>query len=144
MTLTLRRAGVASMALAAVVAVGACGADDGAQAPEQAETTTGPDTSAAGSSEASSRAEAVPRRTATERDFLDELSGFGFPTDMTASTTVEVGIGICQSIADGADDDTILDSIRPLTSAIAAQDPEMDTAEVGRGLVDASRTHLCD
>lgn len=144
MTLTLRRAGVVSMVLATAVSVGACGADNGENSPEQAETTTGPDTSAAGNSEASSRADAAPQRTATEREFLEELSDFGFPTGMTASTTVEVGIGICQSIADGADDETILDGIRPLTSAIAAQDPEMDTAEVGRGLVDASRTHLCD
>lgn len=144
MTLTLRRAGVASMVLATALVVGACASDDAAGAPEQSETTTGSDTVATGRSEASARADAVPQRTPDEMEFLDQLSDFGFPTDMTSSTTVEVGIGICQSIADGADDDTILNRIRPLTSAIAAQDPDLDTAEVGHGLVDASRTHLCD
>lgn len=84
-----------------------------------------------------------PTRTEDERQFLDALAAFGLPTEMTAATTVEVGIGICQGIADGADDDTILDRIRPLTSAIAAQEADHDTTEVGRAIVDASRAHLC-
>lgn len=87
---------------------------------------------------------AGPARTGPEQDFLDQLAVFGVPTDMTADTTVEVGIGICQGIADGADTETVLDRIRPLSSAIAAHDAERDTAEVGRAIVDASRTHLCD
>ena len=82
-------------------------------------------------------------RTEPEQDFLVQLAAFGVPTDMTADTTVEVGIGICRGIADGADTETILDRIRPLSSAIAAHDPERDTAEVGRAIVEASRTHLC-
>ena len=85
-----------------------------------------------------------PARTEGERHFLDDLAAFGLPTEMTAATTVEVGIGICEGIADGADDETILDRIRPLTSAMAAQDSGRDTAEVGRAIVDASRAHLCE
>ena len=144
MTFTPCRAGVASMALATALAVGACGSEDIEESPEAARTTTGPASEASGTSSASALTAATSQRSRVEQEFLDELSGFGFPTDMTASTTVEVGIGICQGIADGADDDTILDRIRPLTGAIAAQDPERDSAEVGRSLIDASRTHLCD
>lgn len=144
MTFTLRCSGVASMALATALALGACGADDAEETPEAASTTTGPATAAAGTSSGSTLADAASRRSPAEQEFLDELSGSGFPTDMTASTTVEVGIGICQSIADGADDDTILDRIRPFTGAIAAQDPERDSSEVGRSFIDSSRTHLCD
>ncbi|MBB1030818.1 hypothetical protein G6027_07920 [Dietzia sp. SLG310A2-38A2] len=84
-----------------------------------------------------------PARNGSEQDFLDDLTAFGLPPEMTAATTVEVGIGICRGISDGADTDTILDHLRPLTSSIAAQDPERDTAEVGRALIDASRAHLC-
>ncbi|HMT48898.1 DUF732 domain-containing protein [Dietzia sp. UBA5065] len=86
---------------------------------------------------------AEPIRTNSETHFLDELTAIGIPTGMSADTTVEVGIGICRSIAHGAGLETILDRIRPLTSAIAAQDTRLDTAEVGRAIVDASRTHLC-
>lgn len=86
---------------------------------------------------------AGPARTEPEQEFLDQLTVSGVPTDMTAETTVEVGLGICRGIADGADTETILDRIRPLSSAIAAQAPERDTAEVGRAIIDASRTHLC-
>lgn len=82
-------------------------------------------------------------RTEHEQEFLNDLTAFGLPTDKTADTTVEVGIGICRGITGGADTDAILDRIRPLTSAIAAHDAERDTAEVGRAIVDASRTHLC-
>lgn len=144
MTVTPCRAGVASMVLATALALGACGSEDVEESPEAARTNTGPATVAAGTSSDSSSTAATSQRSRAEQEFLDELTGFGFPTDMTAGTTVEVGIGICQSIADGADDDTILDRIRPLTGAIAAQDPERDTAEVGRSFIDASRTHLCD
>ncbi|MDV8001735.1 DUF732 domain-containing protein [Rhodococcus sp. IEGM 1408] len=84
-----------------------------------------------------------PARTAPEQEYLDQLAAFGVPTDMTSETTVEVGLGICRGIADGADTETILDRIRPLSSAIAAQDTRRDTAEVGRAIIDASRTHLC-
>jgi hypothetical protein len=62
---------------------------------------------------------------------------------MSAETIVEVGIGVCRGEADGADTETILDRLRPLTGAIAAQEPELDTTEVGRAIVEASRTHLC-
>lgn len=84
-----------------------------------------------------------PARTGSEQDFLDQLTASGLPTEMTAATTVEVGLGICRSISDGADTETILDHLRPLTSAIAAQDADRDTAGVGRALIDASRAHLC-
>ena len=83
-------------------------------------------------------------RTDGEQAFLDDLAGFGLPTGMSANTTVEVGIGICQNIDDGTDTDTILDHIRPLSSAIAAQSAQHNTDRVGRAIVEASRTHLCD
>lgn len=116
-------------------------------AQESAEPTSNADTVVADpavADRAPAGAERGPTRTEDERQFLDELTAFGLPTEMTAATTVEVGIGICQGIDDGADVETILDRIRPLTSAIAAQDSDRDTAEVGRAIVDASRAHLCD
>lgn len=82
-------------------------------------------------------------RTDGEQAFLDDLTQFGLPTGMSADTTVEVGIGICQNIDGGADTDTILDHIRPLSSAIASQSADHDTDRVGRAIVEASRTHLC-
>ena len=82
-------------------------------------------------------------RTDNEQAFLDELTEFGLPTGMSADTTVEVGIGICQNIDDGAGTDTILDHIRPLSSAIATQSADHDTDRVGRAIVAASRAHLC-
>lgn len=82
-------------------------------------------------------------RTQDEQGYLEELSRLGLPARTAADTTVEVGIGICRTIADGADTDTILDGIRPLSSALAAQSGERDTQEAGRALVDASRAHLC-
>lgn len=85
-----------------------------------------------------------PLRSGEERAFLADLAGLGLPTEMTAETTLEVGLGICRGIDDGADTETILDRIRPLTSAIASQNDEWDTAGVGRALIDASRAHLCD
>lgn len=83
-------------------------------------------------------------RTHSEQAFLDELDEIGLPTGMSADTTVEVGIGICQNIEDGVDTDTILDHIRPLTSAIATQSADQDTDRVGRAIVEASRANLCD
>ncbi|WP_010542538.1 DUF732 domain-containing protein [Dietzia alimentaria] len=144
MTFALRRVGVGTMVLLTAITMVACNSDHVEGAPEASRTTTGPATVTAGASPASAPADTTSRWSPAEREFLDDLSGFGFPTDMTASTTVEVGIGICHSIADGADDDTILDRIRPLTSAIAAQHPDRESAEVGQKLIDASRTRLCE
>lgn len=144
MTFTPRRVGVGTMVLLTALTMVACSSDDVEGPPEAARTTSGPATVTAGASPASAPADTTSRWSPAEREFLDDLSGFGFPTDMTASTTVEVGIGICHSIADGADDDTILDRIRPLTSAIAAQHPDRESAEVGQKLIDASRTRLCE
>ncbi|AWH95278.1 DUF732 domain-containing protein [Dietzia psychralcaliphila] len=133
----------AASALFALMAVsaGCAAADEVPDRTVKAET--------AGQGAATSESEPVdgsargPARNGSEQEFLDDLTAFGLPTEMTAATTVEVGIGICRSITDGADTDTILDRIRPLTSAIAAQDAERDTAEVGRAIIDASRAHLC-
>ncbi len=83
-------------------------------------------------------------RSASEQAFLDDLTEFGLPTGMSADTTVEVGLGICDTIADGAGTDVILTHIRPLSSAIASQSAEHDSDRVGRAIVEASRTHLCD
>lgn len=82
-------------------------------------------------------------RTRSEQAFVNELSRLGLPTHSAAGTTIEVGIGICRSLAEGEQTDVILDRIRPLTSVLAAQHSERDTDEVGRSLVDASRSHLC-
>lgn len=130
---------LAASALIAVAAAGGCGTR--AEAPVDSVSSVAeprPVTSA----QTGARDRPDPR-TDDEQEFLAELSGFGLPTEMTAVTTIEVGAGICGGIADGADDETILERIRPLTSAIAAQNPDLDTAEVGRAIVDASRTHLC-
>lgn len=83
-------------------------------------------------------------RPSGERAYLDSLSQQGLPGQTAVGTTVEVGLGICQSLSEGADTSTILDRIRPLTSALAAQTGAPDTEELGRAFVDASRTHLCD
>ena len=85
----------------------------------------------------------TPTPTGPERAFLDDLVDSGLPADLTSETSVEVGIGICRSLDDGVGQDVILNRLRPLTTAIAAQSPDRDTAEVGRALVRASRTHLC-
>ncbi|UVE95135.1 DUF732 domain-containing protein [Dietzia sp. B32] len=130
----------ALVALAAVA--GACGT--GAEDPAGTMSTVAASGFGSESSEQLPPEDRIDTRTDEEQAFLADLSGFGLPTEMTAATTVEVGVGICRGIADGADTETILDRIRPLTSAIAAQTPDLDTAEVGRAIVDASRTHLCD
>ncbi|MDX2357235.1 DUF732 domain-containing protein [Dietzia sp. PP-33] len=135
---------VAATTLSALLAVSAaCGGAEVAPERTVRAETAGQTTDVSGPAPTSSSATS-PVRDGSEQHFLDDLAAFGLPTGMTAATTVEVGIGICRSIADGADTETILDRIRPLTSAIAAQDPERDTAEVGRAIVDASRAHLCD
>src|SRR5699024_6998665 len=82
-------------------------------------------------------------RTQDERGFLDELSRLGLPVRTAADTTVEVGNGICRTLDEGVDTVAILDGIRPISSALAAQSGERDAQEAGRALVDASRTHLC-
>ena len=143
MTSILRRVGVGTMALLTAFTLGACNSNDVEVAPEAAGATS-PVTVSAGASPAYAPADTTSQWSPAEQEFLDDLSGFGFPTDMTASTTVEVGVGICHSIADGADNDTILDRIRPLTSAIAAQNPDHESAEVGQKLIEASRSRLCD
>lgn len=131
---------LAASALVAVAAAGGCGTR--AEAPVDSVSAVAeprPVTSA----QTGARDRPDPR-TDDEQEFLAELSGFGLPTEMTAVTTIEVGVGICDGIDDGADTETILDRIRPLTSAIAAQSADLDSAGVGRAILDASRTHLCD
>lgn len=135
-----RRGAASTIVALTAVAVSACGAP----APDTADTTpvaAAPETVAA--AEVDDRAPAPVNRTESERAFLDELVGSGLPADLTTDTTVEVGIGICQGIADGIDTESVLDHLRPLTTAIAAQSSGRNTAEVGRTLIEASRTHLC-
>lgn len=127
---------VAPVLVSLALAVGACG-----HAEESAQTT--PDSPAARSESDEVSRPAPEARTNSERAFLVELTEFGLPTGMSADTTVEVGVGICQNIDDGVDTDTILDHIRPLSSAIATQSTDHDTDRVGRAIVEASRTHLC-
>lgn len=130
----------ASPLVAAAVVVGACGTATEEPASTMSAAAV-PDSVTSTQSAAPAR---IDTRTDAEREFLADLSGVGLPTEMTAATTIEVGFGICRGIADGADTETVLDRIRPLTSAIAAQSPDLDSAAVGRAIVDASRTHLCD
>ena len=40
--------------------------------------------------------------------YLAELTELGLPTGLSADTAVEVGVGICRKISDGADTATIL------------------------------------
>lgn len=136
---------LATTALLAVTAVAAaCGdAADGSDA-NGSTTAASPETVAADTSVGARPGTGGPLRTEEERTFLADLAGLGLPTEMTAETTLEVGLGICRGIDDGADTETVLDRIRPLTSAIASQNDEWDTARVGRALIDASRAHLCD
>ncbi len=140
---------------AALVAVGcafataACGAG-GPEVQTDGTATTSGDVLERGAAAPTDRAPAVSHgdtsgsgRSEPEQEFLGQLSALGVPTDMTADTTVEVGIGICRGLADGVETETILDRIRPLSSAIAAHHAELDSAGVGRAIVDASRAHLC-
>lgn len=140
MTLVSERALVTPVLLALVFSVAAC-----AQAEDPArEAATHEPASSSSAAETPAPQPEPEQRTDSERQFLDELTGFGLPTGMSAETTIEVGIGICESIADGATTDTILDHIRPLSSAIAAQSDDHDNNRVGLAIVEASRSHLCD
>lgn len=140
MRMVSERVMVVPVLLALAVTAGAC--TQAEETPSQPTTQAPPAVSS--SSTVSETAAPPEERTDGEREFLDELAEFGLPTGMSAETTVEVGIGICESIAGGADTDTILDHIRPLSSAIASQSDDHDTDRVGRAIVEASRTHLCD
>lgn len=130
---------VAPALLALTLALGACG-----HAEEPAATTVPSPAPASARDEVTRPAPSPEARTDSEQAFLDELTEFGLPTGMSADTTVEVGIGICENIDDGVDTETILDHIRPLSTAIATQSADHDTDRVGRAIVEASRTHLCD
>lgn len=133
------RTPVVSTFLALALSVTACGA-----APESGigDTVATADTGPV-SQEPVRPEEGSAGRTVHEQTFLDEVAGYGFPTDMTADTVVEVGVGICQGLAEGADDATIIERIRPLTSAIAAQNADRGPADLGRAILEASRAHLC-
>lgn len=140
MTLTPGHAGALSAVLALALGVTGC-----AQANDNtSETLPGSSASAASVTVNETTQVSAPTiRANSEQEFLDQLARFGLPTGMSSDTTVEVGIGICQNLAEGAETDTILNHIRPLSSAIAAQSDNHDTDEVGRTIVEASRTHLC-
>lgn len=139
MRILSERALVAPLLMVLALTAGGCG-----RAEEQPTGTSDSPTSETERDQGARQALAPEARTDGEQAFLDDLAQFGLPTGMSANTTVEVGIGICLKIAEGVDDETILDQIRPLSSAIASQIEDIDTAGVGRALVDASRTHLCD
>lgn len=130
---------VAPVLVTLALAVFGCG-----HAEEQPANTPGSPAAASERDEVTRAAPAPESRTDDEQAFLDELNQIGLPTGMSADTTVEVGIGICQNIDDGVDTDTILDHIRPLTSAIATRSADQDTDRVGRAIVEASRANLCD
>ena len=130
---------VAPVLVTLALAVFGCG-----HAEEQPANTPGSPAAASERDEVTRAAPVPESRTDDEQAFLDELNQIGLPTGMSADTTVEVGIGICQNIDDGVDTDTILDHIRPLTSAIATRSADQDTDRVGRAIVEASRANLCD
>ncbi|WP_223146518.1 DUF732 domain-containing protein [Dietzia sp. ANT_WB102] len=142
MTDTRYRVLAASAIVAVATVAGACGT--GGEAPDSTMSAAAAAEPGSRTSEPTPVSSRTAARTDDEQEFLADLSGFGLPTEMTADTTVEVGLGICRGIADGADTETILDRIRPLTSAIAAQSPGLDTAAVGGALIEASRNHLCE
>lgn len=132
------------LAVSVLVVVAAVSGACGSVAEDPVPTTSAVAEQAAPPPSETHAADHADTRTEKEQAFLADLSGFGLPTEMTAVTTIEVGVGICDGIDDGADTETILDRIRPLTSAIAAQSADLDSAGVGRAILDASRTHLCD
>lgn len=134
------RARVLPALLILALAAGGCGQT----AEETSETASDSPTSVKTTSAQAPADPAPETKTDAEQAFLDELTEFGLPTGMSAETTVEVGIGICQNTAEGVDTETILDQIRPLSSAIATQSTGQDTDRVGRTIVEASRAHLCD
>lgn len=141
MTRTGTRTGTAAAIVALAMLATACAGPDESADDAQHTTSSAPTSSTA--TEQHDAPASEPARARGQQAFLDDLSRLGLPTHTAADTTVEVGVGICRSIADGADSDTILDRIRPLTSALAAQSSEHDTDEVGRAFIDASRAHLC-
>lgn len=135
------RALASAAVLAAAVFATACAAPEDVPV-KTAQRTTAQDEVTTTTTE-QSETPSEPARTRDEQAFLDDLTQRGVPTDSAADTTVEVGIGICRGLSDGTNPDEILNHIRPLTSALAAQTGDRDTGEVGRALVDASRAHLC-
>lgn len=135
-----RRALLASTVITLALGAGACASTEGSPAG----TTVDSPTSEDGTDQTTPAAPSPEARTADQQAFLDDLTELGLPTGMSADTTVEVGIGICQNLDSGVDTDTILEHIRSLSSAIASQSPDHDTDRVGRAIVEASRTHLCD
>ena len=139
MRILSERALVAPLLMVLALTAGGCG-----RAEEPPTGTSDSPTSETERDQGARQALAPEARTDGEQAFLDDLAQFGLPTGMSANTTVEVGIGICQSIDDGADTDTILEHIRPLSSAIAARSADHDTDRVGRAIVEASRSQLCD
>lgn len=140
MTITPARVtAVATLALA----LAGC-AQDPASGPAPESTTTTTEGSPADTGRADGATGARDVRSRTEQAFINDLSRMGLRTDTAVDTTVEVGVGICGSLAEGEEPDVILDRLRPLTSALAAQHSDKDTDAVGRALVEASRAHLCD
>lgn len=135
-----RTGAVSALVTFAVLAAGCAAPDEAADGAQRTTSATPTTPSTTQQHETSTR---EPDRARDEQAFLDELSRLGLPTHTAADTTVEVGVGICRSITEGAGTDTILDRIRPLTSALAAQTGERDTDDVGRAFIDASRAHLC-
>ncbi|GAA3519939.1 DUF732 domain-containing protein [Dietzia aurantiaca] len=134
------RARVVPALLILALAAGACG-----QAAEETSETAADSPTSVKANGAPAPVDPAPEtRSEAEQAFLDDLAEFGLPTGMSAETTVEVGIGICENTAEGVDTETILDQIRPLSSAIATQSSDQDTDRVGRTIVEASRAHLCD
>lgn len=137
----------AAIALAAGLVGVTAAAGCASPADEPAET-TGAAASAPGGQEPADTPSGTgtgAERSSDEQAFLDDLAGRGVATDTAADTAVEVGLGICRGIAEGADPETVLDRVRPFTTALAARDGDggADAADVGRVLVDASRSHLC-
>lgn len=138
----------AAIALAAGLVGVTAAAGCASPADEPAETTGTAAASAPGGQEPADTPSGTgtgAERSSNEQAFLDDLAGRGVATDTAADTAVEVGLGICRGIAEGADPETVLDSVRPFTTALAARDGDggADAADVGRALVDASRSHLC-
>ncbi len=130
----------ACLALCALIA--GCGEPDQATpAPEQPPTTRSALTT---TPSAVGEPREQPARSAREQSFLQDLADHGIPTATSPDTAIEVGYGICHGLDEGNDPGRVLERIRPFTSALAAHTGGQDTAAVGRAVVDASRTHLCD
>lgn len=141
MIMTGPRARVSVALLTASVLASACGASEDVPVTTAQQSTVQDEVTTTTTEQSETPSE--PVRTRDEQAFLDALTQRGVPTDSAADTTVEVGIGICRGLSEGTNADEILNHIRPLTSALAAQTGNLDTGEVGQALVDASRAHLC-